>query len=74
MSGWTLRGVRVLGPTRASMYSNLQPLFAMAAAWLVLSETPRMLQLAGAACILSGLVIASLRRRRVPVPEPELAG
>jgi len=64
------RGVRVLGPTRASMYSNLQPLFAMAAAWLVLSEVPRMLQLAGAACIIGGLVLTRLPGRR-PIPACE---
>jgi drug/metabolite transporter (DMT)-like permease len=64
------RGVRVLGPTRASMYSNLQPLFAMAAAWLVLNESPRILQLAGAACIIGGLVLTRLPgRRAVVVPE-----
>ena len=59
------RGVRVLGPTRASMYSNLQPLFAMAAAWLLLNEAPRMLQLAGAACIIGGLVLTRLPGRRM---------
>jgi hypothetical protein len=32
------------------------------------------LQLAGAACILGGLVTATVGRRQVPVPEPELAG
>ena len=51
------RGVRVLGPTRASMYSNLQPLVAMLAAWPLLGETPRALQLMGAACIVGGLLL-----------------
>jgi drug/metabolite transporter (DMT)-like permease len=64
------RGVRVLGPTRASMYSNLQPLFAMAAAWLLLSESPRVLQLAGAACIIGGLVLTRLPGRQ-PIALPE---
>jgi drug/metabolite transporter (DMT)-like permease len=54
------RGVRVLGPTRASMYANLQPLFAMAVAWAVLGEAPRFTQLAGAACIMSGLLLTRL--------------
>jgi drug/metabolite transporter (DMT)-like permease len=58
------RGVRVLGPTRASMYSNLQPLFAMAAAWLVLNESPRVMQLAGATCIIGGLVLTRLPGRQ----------
>ena len=51
------RGVRVLGPTRASMYSNLQPLVAMLAAWPLLGETPRAMQLMGAACIVGGLLL-----------------
>jgi drug/metabolite transporter (DMT)-like permease len=58
------RGVRVLGPTRASMYSNLQPLFAMAAAWLLLGESPRAMQLAGALCIIGGLLLTRLTGRQ----------
>lgn len=54
------RGVRTLGPTRASMYANVQPLFAMAVAWAVLDEVPRLMQLAGAACIMSGLLLTRL--------------
>lgn len=54
------RGVRVLGPTRASMYGNLQPLFAIAAAWAVLGEAPRLMQLAGAAAIMTGLLLTRL--------------
>ena len=57
------RGVRVLGPTRASMYSNLQPLFAMAAAWLVLNESPHVMQIAGATCIIGGLLLTRLPGR-----------
>ena len=54
------RGVRVLGPTRASMYSNLQPLVAMIAGWALLGETPRALQLMGALCIIGGLLLTRL--------------
>jgi drug/metabolite transporter (DMT)-like permease len=54
------RGVRVLGPTRASMYANLQPLFAMGVAWAVLGEAPLPLQVAGAACIMTGLLLTRL--------------
>ena len=61
------RGVRVLGPTRASMYSNLQPLFAMAAAWLLLGETPRVMQVAGAAFIIGGLLLTRLPGRQAMV-------
>ena len=54
------RGVKTLGPTRTGMYSNLQPVIALVVAWATLGETPRLMQLAGAACILSGLVLTRL--------------
>jgi drug/metabolite transporter (DMT)-like permease len=57
------RGLRTLGPTRTSMYSNLQPLFAMAGAWALLAETPRTLQVAGGACIVAGLLLTRLPGR-----------
>lgn len=59
------RGVRVLGPTRASMYANLQPLFAILITWMVLGEAPRGVQIAGAVCIMSGLLLT-----RLPTPTP----
>lgn len=50
-------GVRVLGPTRTAMYSNLQPVFALAVAWLVLGETITAWQIAGATSIITGLLL-----------------
>jgi drug/metabolite transporter (DMT)-like permease len=50
-------GVRVLGPTRTAMYSNLQPVFAVAVAWLVLGEAITGWQVAGAVSIISGLLL-----------------
>ncbi|MGQ0539363.1 MAG: DMT family transporter [Gemmatimonadaceae bacterium] len=52
------QGLRRLGPTRTSMYSNLQPLFAIAIAWIALSEVPTPWQGGGAALILGGLLLA----------------
>ncbi len=60
------QGVKTLGPTHTSMYSNMQPFLAMAFAWLALGEAPTRWQVAGAAFILSGLVIA-----RTATQEPE---
>ncbi len=51
------RGVRVIGPTRTAMYSNLQPVIAVLVAWIMLSEVPTPWQGVGAACILSGLFL-----------------
>ncbi|MGH7623024.1 MAG: DMT family transporter, partial [Gemmatimonadaceae bacterium] len=50
-------GVRVIGPTRTSMYSNLQPLVAVLVAWPMLGEVPTLWQIVGAACIMGGLVL-----------------
>lgn len=51
------RGVRVIGPTRTAMYSNVQPLIAVIFAWVVLSETPTIWQGIGMACIMTGLLL-----------------
>jgi len=50
-------GVRVLGPTRTAMYSNLQPVFAVVVAWLVLGEAITGWQVAGAVSIICGLLL-----------------
>lgn len=50
-------GVRVIGPTRTSMFSNLQPIIAVLAAWALLGETPTAWQGIGATSIMSGLLL-----------------
>ncbi len=74
--GWLLISVSLprLLAALTSVMLTFQPVCAVAFAALILDESPSALQLAGAACILVGLVIASLQRGRVPAPEPELAG
>jgi len=54
------RGVRVIGPTRTAMYSNLQPVIAVLVAWLMLGETPTVWQCIGAASIMSGLLLTRM--------------
>jgi drug/metabolite transporter (DMT)-like permease len=51
------RGVRVLGPTRTAMYSNLQPALGVLVAWLTLGEVPTVWQIVGAAAIMAGLLL-----------------
>jgi drug/metabolite transporter (DMT)-like permease len=51
------RGVRVIGPTRTAMYSNVQPVIAVIFAWMVLSETPTLWQGIGMVCIMAGLLL-----------------
>jgi drug/metabolite transporter (DMT)-like permease len=54
------RGVRVIGPTRTAMYTNLQPVIAVLVAWLVLGESPTLWQGVGAACIMGGLLLTRM--------------
>jgi drug/metabolite transporter (DMT)-like permease len=51
------RGVRVIGPTRTAMYSNLQPIIAVLVAWAMLGETPTIWQGVGAVSIMAGLLL-----------------
>ncbi|TVR64821.1 MAG: DMT family transporter [Gemmatimonadales bacterium] len=52
------RGVVRLGSARTSAYANLVPVVALVVAWYWLGEVPTGIQLAGAAVILSGIVMA----------------
>jgi drug/metabolite transporter (DMT)-like permease len=51
------RGLRVLGPTRSAVYTNLQPIVALLVAWAFLNETPTMFQGVGAATIIAGVFL-----------------
>jgi drug/metabolite transporter (DMT)-like permease len=52
------RGVREIGPTRTSMFANLQPIVAVLVAWALLGEVPTVFQGAGAAAVIGGLYLA----------------
>lgn len=62
------RGVRLLGPTKTSMYGNLQPIIAIAVAWVMLHEQPTGWQLLGAGFIMGGLLVSRTAKVR-PAPE-----
>jgi drug/metabolite transporter (DMT)-like permease len=62
------RGVRVLGPTKTSMYGNLQPIVAISVAWVMLHEAPTPWQLLGAGFIMAGLLVSRTAKVR-PAPE-----
>lgn len=51
------RGIRVLGPTRTSVYANLQPIVAIAVGWIALAEQPTAWQVVGTATILGGIFL-----------------
>jgi len=60
--------VREIGSARTSVYSNLLPIVAMAAAYLWLHEPLGPTKLLGAACVLAGLALTRVRRSRLPIP------
>ena len=51
------RGLRVLGPTRSAVYTNLQPIVALMVAWAFLGEVPTIFQGVGAATIIAGVFL-----------------
>jgi drug/metabolite transporter (DMT)-like permease len=76
VAGWLLIALSLprLPAVITSILLTLQPVCSVIFAALILNESPSRLQLAGAASILAGLVIATVGGRRAPVAEPELAG
>src|SRR5262245_17917014 len=75
--GWLLISMsrpRLPAVTTSSLLT-FQPVCSVIFAALIVNESPSWLQLAGAGCILIGLVTATIgRREAAPAPEPELAG
>jgi drug/metabolite transporter (DMT)-like permease len=51
------RGLRVLGPTRTSIYGNLQPVIAIIVAWAFLNESPTIWQGVGTGTIMTGIYL-----------------
>src|SRR5438132_1700601 len=51
------RGLRVLGPTRTAVYTNLQPIIALLVAWAFLGENPTVFQGVGAVTIIAGVFL-----------------
>lgn len=65
-------GVSRLGNTRTASYSNVVPVFALLSAWVWLGQTPRPVQIVGAAVIIGGVTIAqsgSVMRTQYVSPE-----
>jgi drug/metabolite transporter (DMT)-like permease len=58
------RGVRLIGPSRTAIYSNLTPVAAALTAWLFLGERFTPMQFVGATIILAGLYLVRTARIR----------
>jgi len=74
--GWLLISTSLprLPAVTTSILLTFQPVCSVVFAALIVNESPSLLQLGGAACILAGLITATIGRREAPPAEPELAG
>lgn len=70
--GWLFisRSLSRLAAAITSIILLIQPVAALALAFVILEETPSALQLAGCAAILVGVVVATVGRDRSPAAEP----
>jgi drug/metabolite transporter (DMT)-like permease len=66
--GWLLISLSLprLPAALTSVLLTVQPVGSVILGVILLSESPSLLQLAGVACIFSGIVVATARRSRVP--------
>jgi drug/metabolite transporter (DMT)-like permease len=66
--GWLLISVSLprLPAALTSVLLTVQPVGSVILGVILLSESPSLVQLAGVACIFSGIVVATARRSRVP--------
>jgi len=60
-----------VGPSRASLFGNLQPFFSVFFALVLLSETLHPLEIAGGALIFAGIALERVRRMPSAVATPE---
>ena len=63
-------GSRRIGAAQAALVSTVEPLIIVTLAWLALHETLAPIQLAGAALIIIGVLIAQTAERPSGAPEP----
>jgi drug/metabolite transporter (DMT)-like permease len=66
-----ISAARILGPRLASFVSLTEVVFAVLAAWLMLGELPTVMQLAGGALIVAGVVLVQMDETRL---EPSIEG
>ena len=63
-------GARRIGAARAALTATVEPLIIVVLAWIFLDQTLAPMQLAGAALIIIGVVIAQTSPRPMGAPEP----
>jgi drug/metabolite transporter (DMT)-like permease len=56
---WWYEGVKEVGPSRAAIFMNLQPIVGLVLAWLLLGERIGVPELVGGAAVLTGVALTT---------------
>lgn len=63
---WWYEGVKAVGPSRAAIFMNLQPIVGVLLAWILVREAIEWPEVAGGALVLLGVALTT----NAPLPPP----
>jgi len=65
---WWYEAVHLVGPSRAAVFLNLQPVIGVLLAWVMLGERIGLSGVLGGAAVLAGVALTTQRARATPAP------
>jgi drug/metabolite transporter (DMT)-like permease len=68
---WWYEGVKTVGPSRAAIFMNLQPIVGVLLAWVMLREAIEWPEVAGGALVLLGVAFTTQAPLTPPAPPAE---
>jgi drug/metabolite transporter (DMT)-like permease len=70
---WWYEGVKAVGPSRAAVFLNLQPIVGVLLAWVMVGETIEWPEIVGGALVLLGVALTTRAPAVTPGPRPTTA-
>ena len=70
---WWYEGVKAVGPSRAAVFLNLQPIVGVLLAWVMVGETIEWPEVGGGALVLLGVALTTRAPAAPPGPRPTAA-
>jgi drug/metabolite transporter (DMT)-like permease len=70
---WWYEGVKAVGPSRAAVFLNLQPIVGVLLAWMMVGETVEWPEVAGGALVLLGVALTTRAPAAPPAARPRRA-
>ncbi|HEU4439192.1 MAG TPA: DMT family transporter [Methylomirabilota bacterium] len=70
---WWYEGVKAVGPSRAAVFLNLQPIVGVLLAWAMVGETIEWPEIVGGALVLLGVALTTRAPATSPGPRPTAA-